>query len=216
LWGRMTMSVIDSLVAGFKAFRVTNFEQRPALFEALVNNGQQPEVLMIACSDSRVDPALLLNSQPGELFVVRNVANLVPPYAPDKNYHGTSAALEFAVRDLKVAHIVVLGHSRCGGMDVLRKASWGEKPDREFIAPWVSIAERACHCADHETLSGPDGRRLVEQAGLKVSLENLMTFPWVRERVEAGELTLHGWWFDLEKGQLWAAGNGEEPFVQLI
>ena len=146
----------------------------------------------------------------------RNVANLVPPYAPDDNYHGTSAALEFAVRDLKVGHIVVLGHSRCGGMDVLRKASWGEKPDREFIAPWVSIAERACHCADHETLSGPDGSRLVEQAGLKVSLENLMTFPWVRERVEAGELTLHGWWFDLEKGQLWAAGDGEEPFKQLI
>jgi carbonic anhydrase len=212
----MTMSVIDSLVAGFKAFRVTNFEQRPALYEALVNNGQQPEVLMIACSDSRVDPALLLNAQPGELFVVRNVANLIPPYAPDDNYHGTSAALEFAVRDLKVGHIVVLGHSRCGGMDVLRKASLGERLDREFIAPWVSIAERACNCADHETLSGPDGARLVEQAALKVSLENLLTFPWVRERVEAGELQLHGWWFNLEKGQLWAAGNGDEPFVQLI
>ena len=210
------MSVIDSLVAGFKAFRVTNFEQRPALYEALVN-GQQPEVLMIACSDSRVDPALLLNSQPGELFVVRNVANLVPPYAPDDNYHGTSAALEFAVRDLKVAHIVVLGHSRCGGMDVLRKASWGEKPDREFIAPWVSIAERACDCIGQEAIAGPEGSRLVEQAGLKVSLENLMTFPWVRERVEAGNLTIHGWWFNLEKGELWGiAGSGDEPFIQLV
>jgi carbonic anhydrase len=208
--------MIDSLVAGFKAFRVTNFEQRPALYEALVNNGQQPEVLMIACSDSR-DPALLLNSQPGELFVVRNVANLVPPYAPDDNYHGTSAALEFAVRDLKVAHIVVLGHSRCGGMDVLRKASWGEKPDREFIAPWVSIAERACDCIGHDAITGPEGSRLVEQAGLKVSLENLMTFPWVRERVEAGNLTLHGWWFNLEKGELWGiGGSGDEPFIQLV
>jgi len=213
----MTMSVIDSLVAGFKAFRVTNFEQRPALYEALVNNGQQPEVLMIACSDSRVDPALLLNSQPGELFVVRNVANLVPPYAPDDNYHGTSAALEFAVRDLKVAHIVILGHSRCGGMDVLRKASWGEKPDREFIAPWVSIAERACDCIGHDAITGPEGSRLVEQAGLKVSLENLMTFPWVRERVEAGNLSLHGWWFNLEKGELWGIdGSGDEPFIQLV
>ena len=143
---------------------------------------------------------------PGELFVVRNVANLVPPYAPDKNYHGTSAALEFAVRDLKVAHIVVLGHSRCGGMDVLRKASWGEKPDREFIAPWVSIAERACNCADHETLSGPEGRRLVEQAGLKVSLENLLTFPWVRERMEAGELDAS--WLVVRSGKGPVVGGG--------
>jgi carbonic anhydrase len=205
----------DRLTQGYRAFLGDRFQREQSRYRDLAD-GQAPDVMVISCCDSRVSPEVIFDASPGELFVVRNVANLVPPYAPDNNYHGTSAALEFAVRDLKVAHIVVLGHSRCGGMDVLRKSSWGEKPDREFIAPWVSIAERACHCADHETLSGPDGRRLVEQAGLKVSLENLLTFPWVRERVEAGELTLHGWWFDLEKGQLWAAGNGEEPFTQLI
>ena len=205
------MSSIDRLIAGFRAFRVSNFEHRPELFEQLVSRGQAPEVLMIACSDSRVDPALLLNAQPGELFVVRNVANLVPPYEPDERHHGTSAALEFAVRDLKVSHIVVLGHSRCGGMAALRNSALGERSDREFIAPWVSIAEEACHCADAETLAGPDGARLVEQAALKVSLANLMTFPWVRDRVESGELQLHAWWFNLEKGELWAVTDDAEP-----
>ena len=210
------MSAVERLIAGFKAFRVTYFEQRPALYEELVNNGQQPEVLIIACSDSRVDPALLLNSQPGELFVIRNVANLVPPYEPDSRHHGTSAALEFAVRDLQVRHIVILGHSRCGGMHALRLASLGERTDREFITPWISIAERACHCADSETLSGPDGARLVEQAALTVSLQNLLTFPWVQERKEAGKLQLHAWWFDLERGQLWAKEDRDESFLQMV
>lgn len=209
------MPVIESLIAGFKAFRLTHFEQRPALYESLVTQGQQPEVLMIACSDSRVDPALLLNVQPGELFVVRNVANLVPPYQPDGHYHGTSAALEFAVRDLKVQHIVVLGHSSCGGMAALRQSALGQRTDREFIAPWVSIAADACHCADEATMAGPEGGRLVEQAAVKISLRNLLTFPWVRERVQAGELRFHGWWFHLEKGELWGVESPEQEFVQL-
>jgi carbonic anhydrase len=210
------MPAIERLISGFKAFRVTHFEHRPELFDELITHGQQPEVLMIACSDSRVDPALLLSARPGELFVVRNVANLVPPYAPDGNYHGTSAALEFAVRDLKVKHIVVLGHSRCGGMEALRRSCFGERPNREFIAPWVGIAERACRCADLETLSGPDGARLVEQEALKISLQNLLTFPWVRERVEMDDLHLHGWWFDLENGHLWSAQRGGAAFSLLV
>ena len=143
------MSVIDSLVSGFKAFRVTNFEQRPALFEALVNNGQQPEVLMIACSDSRVDPALLLNAQPGELFVVRNVANLVPPYETGGEFHGTSAALEFAVQALRVKHIVVLGHATCGGVKrlVSSGASCRDRPCRAaalFTRCAISSAQMPC------------------------------------------------------------------------
>ncbi|EWY37637.1 carbonic anhydrase [Skermanella stibiiresistens SB22] len=206
------MSSIDRLVAGFRAFRVSNFEHRPELYEQLVSQGQSPEVLMIACSDSRVDPALLLSARPGELFVVRNVANLIPPYQPDGQYHGTSAALEFAVRDLKVSHIVILGHSRCGGMEALRHTAMGGGSDREFIAQWVSIAESACRCAHPHDLSSPEGVRLMEHAALKVSLGNLMTFPWVRERVEAGNLELHGWWFDLEKGELWGGTEGPEPF----
>ncbi len=109
---------IDRLIAGFRAFRARHYEARPELMRELVTVGQSPAVMMIACSDSRLDPALLLGTEPGELFIVRNVANLVPPYGPDDGLHGTSAALEFAVRDLGVQHIIVLGHSGCGGIAI--------------------------------------------------------------------------------------------------
>lgn len=204
----------ENLVAGFRAFRATYFEQRPALYEALVKEGQHPEVLMISCSDSRVDPALLLNTQPGELFVVRNVANLVPPYQPNSHYHGTSAALEFAVRDLQVRHAIILGHSGCGGMRALRQLRSGIQPEREFISPWVSIAAEAFEPASREQ-SDSEAERAMEQAALKVSLGNLRTFPWVRDRVASGELTLHAWWFDLKTGELWALDEQAERFSRI-
>lgn len=204
----------ENLIAGFRAFRATYFEQRPALYEALVKEGQHPEVLMIACSDSRVDPALLLNTQPGELFVVRNVANLVPPYQPDSQYHGTSAALEFAVRDLQVRHTILLGHSGCGGMRALRGLRRGVQAGREFISPWVSIAGEAVEQAGAEA-NEDEAERATEQAALKVSLRNLRSFPWVRDRVEAGDLTLHAWWFDLKTGQLWALDEEAGSFSRI-
>lgn len=204
----------ESLVAGFRAFRATYFEQRPALYEALVKEGQHPEVLMIACSDSRVDPALLLNTQPGELFVVRNVANLVPPYQPGSHYHGTSAALEFAVRDLQVRHAVVLGHSGCGGMRALRALRHGIRPEREFITPWVSIAAEAGDQVE-EGQSDAEAERAMEQAALQVSLRNLRSFPWVRDREASGELMLHAWWFDLRSGELWAHDEAAGAFVRI-
>lgn len=209
------MPAIERLVAGFRAFRATHFEQRPDLYEALAG-GQSPEVLMIACSDSRVDPAILLNAQPGELFVVRNVANLVPPYQPDARYHGTSAAVEFAVRDLGVRHVVVLGHSRCGGMGALRHYAQGGSLDREFIGPWVTLASEACSCLHgRPELAEAEAAVLVEQAAVRLSLRNLGTFPWLRERVADGRLRLHGWWFDLEAGALWGLGPDGEGFERL-
>src|SRR3546814_423075 len=153
---------IERLVAGFRGFRARYYEQRPERMEELAARGQAPEVMVIACSDSRVDPALLLGEEPGEVFTVRNVANLVPPYAPDDRLHGTSAALEFAVRDLEVRHVVVLGHSACGGIRALRAAASGEPSAREFMAPWMTIAEDACRCTGGVV---PD-QAAVEHAGV--------------------------------------------------
>jgi len=203
------MAAIERLLAGFKVFKAQNYEHRPELFARLVADGQHPEVLIIACSDSRVDPAILLNAQPGELFVVRNVANLVPPYNPDRQHHGTSSAVEFAVRDLGVGHIVVLGHARCGGIQALR--SYHHDParqrDRHFIASWVSIAEpalgHACEIPGEPTAGDSESTR-IEQGAIKISLGNLLDFPWIAEAVEAGRLQLHGWWFDLDHGALWS------------
>lgn len=210
------MDVIDRLIGGFKVFRARYFEHRPDLFAELAAKGQKPGALLIACSDSRVDPAILLNAEPGELFVVRNVANLVPPYQPDGHYHGTSAALEFAVRDLGVEHVIVLGHSQCGGIGALQKSVAGEGADREFIAPWVSIVSSALDAIIPTEGHHPGcGLRSLEQAAICVSVGNLRSFPWIAEALAAGRLTLHGWWFDLDKGELWAMDAAAADFRRL-
>jgi len=190
---------INRLIAGFKSFRETYYEAQPEFYRDLVEKGQRPDVMVIACSDSRVNPSIIAKAQPGELFIVRNVANLVPPYEPDGQYHGTSAALEFAVRDLQVKHIIVLGHSHCGGIRSLCDGHEGGG-NREFIDRWVSIVGQA----RDDTLKGAARYRHVERQAVKVSLGNLLTFPWVKRRVEDGSLKLHGWWFDLEAGELMA------------
>ncbi len=206
------MDALARLLAGFRVFRARYFEQRPELYERLAKSGQKPQVLVIGCSDSRADPAILLGAEPGELFVVRNVANLVPPYQPDGHYHGTSSAIEFAVRDLAVAHIVVLGHSGCGGVQALLQPA-EKSEEREFIAGWMAIAGRARAAlpaaAPHHA---HERSRAVEQAAIRVSLENLRTFPWIRSPLMEGKLSLHGWWFDLEAGELWGIDAPEGEF----
>ena len=162
-------------------------------------DGQSPKALVVACVDSRVDPAMVFDTAPGEMLTVRNVANLVPPYAPDAGYHGTSAALEFGVRVLEVPHLIVLGHSLCGGVRALLDSA----PDNayEFVAAWMSIAWSARVCALRG--SSPEKRhQCCEHEVIKVSLVNLMTFPWVAQRVAAGKLELHGAWFDIRTGEL--------------
>ncbi|OFZ65978.1 MAG: carbonic anhydrase, partial [Betaproteobacteria bacterium RBG_16_56_24] len=155
-----------------------------------------------ACCDSRVDPALVLDCAPGDLFVIRNVANLVPPAENQGHYHGTSAALEFGVRNLGVPHIIVLGHAQCGGIHALLEGSVDK--DEPFIAEWMGIADAAREHVE-QTLAGASDKmrhRACEQQAILVSLNNLMTFSWIRERVEQGRLTLHGWYFDIEGGEL--------------
>lgn len=196
------MKDIAQFIAGFKQFRQQYFDPREHRF-AHLQNGQQPKVLVVGCSDSRVDPALLTGCAPGELFVVRNVANLVPPCEQDIRHHGVSAALEYAVCHLEVEHIIVLGHSGCGGINALMHGITNGRP-AEFIGPWVSIAQRAREMVRAE-LSGKEPEkqnRACEQAAILISLENLLTFPWIRERVEQGELLLHGWYFDISSGRL--------------
>lgn len=198
------MTAIDKLLSGFQRFKIRYFEQDRKLFDQLARVGQTPETLIIACSDSRVDPAIITAAEPGDLFVIRNVANLVPPHETGGIYHGTSAGVEFAVCNLKVSNIVVLGHAHCGGIRALMEG-YGEHNEGEgFIAPWVSMATQA---RDQVRERWPDAgkefqQRACERAAIIVSLENLMTFGFVRSRVEQGQLDLFGWYFDIENGEL--------------
>jgi carbonic anhydrase len=194
------MNPPKQLIAGFQRFRERSYED--AQFRELVQFGQTPSTLVVGCCDSRVDPALILDCAPGDLFVIRNVANLVPPAENQGHYHGTSAALEFGVRNLAVQHIIVLGHAQCGGIHALLEG--GVAKDDSFIAAWMRIAEAAREKIEHE-LAGASSEarhRACEQQAILVSLNNLMTFSWIRERVEQGKLALHGWYFDIERGEL--------------
>lgn len=205
---------ITRLIKGFQRFHMLRYERKPELFEKLMH-GQSPRVMVIACCDSRVDPAILLDADPGELFVVRNVANLVPPCEQGGGYHGTSAALEFAVTSLEVEHIVVFGHAKCGGIRTLmQEAEDSRDASNGFIHAWMTIAAEARRnvLARKAPATFEEQVCACEKAAIGVSLQNLMTFPWVRERVGAGNLDLHGWYFDLEAGQLLAFDPGSGQF----
>ena len=196
------MSSPKQLIEGFKRFRKRSFTGENAQFQNLVQYGQTPSTLIIGCCDSRVDPALILDCAPGDLFVVRNVANLVPPFENQGSFHGTSAALEFGVQNLKVQHIIVLGHAQCGGIKALLDG--GVSGEDSFIAEWMGIADDAREMID-EKYSNADSAirsRACEQQAILVSLNNLKTFSWIREGVESNCLTLHGWYFDIERGKL--------------
>jgi carbonic anhydrase len=196
------MKDIERFISGFRRFREDWFGAESSPFAHLAK-GQKPKTMIIACSDSRVDPAILTNCEPGDIFTVRNVANLVPPYEVNGGLHGVSAALEFAVCHLGVEHIVVLGHSGCGGINALMAGTCGCKGGG-FITSWMSIAAPAWERVLTELPDkGPElQQRAAEQAAILLSLENLHTFPWIDERVVRGELSLHGWYFDLAAGEL--------------
>lgn len=212
---------ISHLIDGIRRFKERFYEHAPSLMRHLAQDGQAPATLVIACSDSRVDPAVLSGANPGELFVVRNVANLVPAYSPN-GQHGTEAALEYAVCALDVDHIVVLGHAQCGGINAMLSMAAGERPPFEFVARWVEMAVGASHLytPDSEgTLKPIPLERLkavpflAERASILASLDNILTYPFVRQRVEAGTLQLHGWWFDIDSGDLWVTDKPGAPLL---
>ena len=201
----MTRSSADfgDLLAGYRRFRETGWTQQRDRW-AKLSEGQSPKVMVIACSDSRVDPAMVFDASPGEMFVVRNVANLVPPFELDGSRHGVSAALEFAVTQLKVAEIVVMGHGSCGGVAAaLTQVFAGKAPgDGGFIDHWVDMLDDARDriVAAHGT--GPEAIRALELETVRVSLANLRTFPCIPEREAAGTLRLRGAYFAIADGVL--------------
>ncbi len=196
------MHDIEKFITGFKQFQSLYFGENRELFNRL-RKTQQPRTLIISCCDSRVDPAILTNSEPGDIFVVRNVANLVPPCEVGGGHHGISAALEFGVCSLGVKHIIILGHSQCGGIRALMEDSYGSA-EGGYIAQWMHIAEPARDKVRKELSHKPIElqARACEQAAVLLSLENLLSFPWIEKRVSAGTLSLHGWYFDLDNGEL--------------
>ncbi|MDP1628085.1 carbonic anhydrase [Parvibaculum sp.] len=209
------MDAIDSLIAGYKAFRAGTYRQNEERYQALAAKRQQPKAMIIACCDSRADPAMVFSADPGELFVVRNVANLVPPYQPDSHYHGTSAALEFGVKVLEIADLIVMGHAGCGGIEALYDAGCGHPPEGEFISNWMSLATGVETSVRHKhgELEKPRLLRMMEQGAVVQSLEMLRTFPFVAEREAAGKLRLHGWFYGIGTGILSIYDPAKDQFA---
>ena len=200
------------LLEGYRAFTSQRLPTEQSRYRELSERGQAPEVMVIGCCDSRVSPEVIFDAGPGELFVVRNVANLVPVYAPDGGAHGVSAALEYAVRALKVKHIVVLGHAQCGGIrafiDNIEPLSPGD-----FIGKWMSMFVKPgeqVEQRDHETMA--DFTVRIEKAAVFRSLENLMTFPFVKTQVASGALNLHGAYFGVAGGALFVLDQATKEF----
>ncbi|WRH62663.1 MAG: carbonic anhydrase [Fuscovulum sp.] len=192
------------LISRFHGWRATTYQDNKAWFRRLAQSGQHPRAMVISCCDSRVHVTSIFGADEGEFFIHRNVANLVPPYNPDGEYHGTSAAVEYAVTSLGVAHIVVLGHSNCGGVKGCHDMCSGHAPELEmkssFVGRWMDILRPGY---ERVTLTRPeDPLRALEKEAVLVSLENLMTFPFVRAAVEDDRLTLHGLWTDTGEGGL--------------
>jgi carbonic anhydrase len=189
------------MLSGYRTFATQRLPTEQSRYRELSERGQSPEVMVIGCSDSRVSPEVIFDAEPGELFVVRNVANLVPPFETGGEYHGTSAALEFAVQALKVKHIVVMGHARCGGIRAFADPGAPLSPG-DFIGRWMSLIEPAAERLGFDRESGNVPLRDLELAAIELSLSNLMTFPCIRILVERGRLQLHGAYFGVADGVL--------------
>jgi len=191
----------QDLIAGYRRFRARRYREARDVFYRL-RDGQDPATMIIACADSRADPAMIFDGAPGELFVIRNVAALVPPYEESIGLHGVSAAVEFAVTRLKVKQVVVMGHGGCGGIAASLAAA-DHRPVGRFIAPWVEIAAAARDAVLADaTIPTKDWQEAVEHGAVGQSLANLLTFPFVREAVERGELNMDGAWFSIGRGEL--------------
>ena len=210
------MGFPTTLSEGYRSFLGERFARERTRWARLAE-GQQPEIMVISCCDSRVPPEVVFDASPGEIFVARNVANLVPPYETQGLYHGASAAVEFAVRALKVKHIVVLGHAKCGGIQAYESAA-APLTTGDFVGNWLSLIKPAA-----ERVKAEDGGksntaeflRKLEIATVELSLGNLLTFPWVKALVEQGQLQLHGAYFGVGDGVLWVRDGESGEFQRL-
>jgi carbonic anhydrase len=211
------MSEIETLLNGFRKFREIYYEMAPDLYRDMVNQGQSPRFAVVACSDSRVDPAIVLQTEPGSIFAVRNVAALVPPCEGDGHYHGTSAALEFAITELGVGHVIVIGHAHCGGVAAMVRKQEGGKIGGQFMSAWTDLL---CEARERAMAADPglDGDALLEASerqSVRLSLDNLTTFPFVQKAMAAGDLRLHGWYLNIYEGALEGWNPDTEAFERL-
>ena len=214
---RANVADITEFLAGFERFQEKYFVGDDSVFSRL-RKGQNPRALVISCCDSRADPGMLMGAGPGDIFVVRNVANLVPPYRDGAVMPGIRADIEFAVKGLNVEHIIILGHSGCGGIRALMDGEGISQNHYEFIGAWVSIAKAARERVMRE-LGGEADAVQVRACGefaISLSLDNLLSFPWIRERVEAGTMALHGWYFDIDAGELLGYSPKTLSFAPLV
>jgi len=208
------MSQLEEMIDGYRRFRETGWKRERARWSELAER-QSPKIMVLACSDSRTDPSLIFDARPGQMFVVRNVANLAPPFETSGGYHGVSAALEFAVTQLEVQELLVLGHGSCGGCAAALTGQFDDADHGEghFIATWVDMLKdaRAAVRAQHDALDD-EAFLAMEHEAVKVSLANLRTFPWVIERERDGRLTLHGGHFSISEGLLYVLDEAEGKF----
>jgi len=195
----------EKIIQGYDTFRKKYATGDQSVMRYLAHHGQKPEIMVVACCDSRVVPSLILQCDPGDLFTVRNVANIVPPYESDKGHHGTSAALEFGICYLNVKHLIILGHSQCGGIEALLNGARLEQND--FITRWVSLIDTDTSNKDIDALA---------KKALSCSYENCLTFPWIKERVEQQKLAIHLWFFDIKEGEIFVYSFEKEKYQHLL
>lgn len=201
------------LLEGYQNFMGGRYAAERDRYRDLAETGQEPHTLVIACCDSRAAPETVFDCGPGELFVVRNVANLVPPYAPDDNYHSTSAALEFAVQSLKIRQILVLGHGRCGGIKAALDPNAAPLSPGDFIGQWMGLLKPvAQQIQDSQLLTSGERQFALERISIRNSITNLRTFPCVKILEERGSLAIYGAWFDISTGELWVMDSKTGDF----
>lgn len=197
----MKENKFNNILKGYQSFREKYALGDQSVMQSLADVGQQPEIMVVSCCDSRVDPALILQCDPGDLFIVRNVANIVPPYEKDERHHGTSAALEFGICFLKVKHLILLGHSQCGGIQAL---SSDDKND--FINNWVSLIKKNTLTHDWDENA---------KIALNQSYQNCLTFPWVKDKILHQQLKIHLWFFDIKSGQIFTYSEATHHYEPL-
>ena len=202
------------LLDGYKAFMSDRYDSFQGRYRELADKGQSPTTMIIACCDSRAAPETIFNTGPGELFVLRNVANLVPTFEPDGGQHGTSAGIEFAVNALKVSNIVIMGHGRCGGIRAALNPNGAPLAQGDFIGKWMSmLAPVSAAVSKYTLLTDNERQTMLERFSIRHSINNLRTFPYVKKLEAEGKLAVHGAWFDISSGELWVM-NADGDFYR--
>lgn len=203
----------DYLLNGYKNFMSGRYVDERERYRALADTGQKPQTLIIACCDSRSAPETIFDCGPGELFVVRNVANMVPPYEPDGQYHATSAAVEYAVQVLRVKDIVVMGHGRCGGIQAALDPNLEPLSPGDFIGKWMNMVKSAAEqIQSNDVMTSGERQTAMERVSIRNSISNLRAFPFVKAQEAAGKVKLHGAWFDISTGELWVMDSKTGDF----